>query len=119
MPQLSSCGGRALAPSSSPSSAPAFQLPARLAREPLQTSHLAAREVEPVLAQGMAREPFPQEDTPQVGVTLEAYPHQVERLPLLEVGATPDGDHGGDLRVVVVLAAGLQGGGLGSAFGQA
>src|SRR3972149_2744897 len=106
MPQLSSWG-TATAPSPSPPLPPPLQRTARLPREPLQPRHLPAREVEPVLAQRMAREAVPEEDAPQVRVVLEADAHQVVRLALLEVGAAPDRRHGRHLWVLAVVGTHL------------
>src|SRR3972149_9988296 len=104
MPQLSSWG-TATQPSPSPPLPPPLQRPARLPREALQPRHLPAREVEPVLAQRMAREAVPQEDASQVRVVLEADAHQIVRLALLEVGPAPDRRHGRHLRVLAVVGA--------------
>src|SRR3990172_7434068 len=107
MPQLESWGARTRAATSSPPLSPPLQRAARLPREPLQPRHLPAREVQPVLPQRMAREAVPQEDASQVRVTLEADPHQVVRLALLEVGPAPDRYHGRHLRVLAVVGAHL------------
>src|SRR3990170_3127897 len=106
MPQLSSWG-TATQPSSSPPLSPPLQRAARLPRKPLQPRHLPAREVEPVLAQRMAGEAVPQEDAPQVRVALEADPHQVVSLALLEVGPAPDRRHRRHLRVLAVIGTHL------------
>src|SRR3989304_6235889 len=107
MPQLSSWGARTRAATSSPPLPPPLQRAARLPRKPLQPRHLPAGEVQPVLAQGMAREAVPEEDAPQVRVTLEADAHQVVRLALLEVRPSPDRHHGRHLRALTVVDAHL------------
>src|SRR3990172_8664063 len=86
----------------SPPLPPPLKRPAGLPREPLQPRHLPAREVQPVLAQRVAGEAVPEEDTPQVRVALEPDAHQGERLALLEVGAPPHRHHRRHRRVLAV-----------------
>src|SRR3990170_1792990 len=108
MPQLSSWGARTRAASSSPPLPPPLQRTAWLPREPLQPRHLAAREVQPVLAQRMPREAVPEEDATQVRVALEADAHQVVSLALLEVRPAPDQRHRRHLRVLAVVRTHLE-----------
>src|SRR5512141_1608503 len=48
------------------------------------------------LAKGMALPLVGQEDTAQVGMSLEGNPQEIERLPLVPVGRAPQTGHGGD-----------------------
>src|SRR3990170_2454177 len=73
-------------------------------REALEARLEAAGQRHEVLAQGMAREAFPEEHSLQVGVAAEANAHEVVDLALLEVGAMPDRHDGRHFRVVVVGA---------------
>src|SRR3990170_8677311 len=108
MPQLSSWGARTRAASSSPPLPPPLQRSAWLPLEPLQPRHLAAREVQPVLAQRMPREAVPEEDATQVRVALEADAHQIVSLALLEVRPAPDQRHRRHLRVLAVVRTHLE-----------
>src|SRR3990172_1930089 len=67
-------------------------------REALEARLEAAGQRHEVLAQGMAREAFPEEHSLQVGVAAEANAHEVVDLALLQLGPLPHRHDGRHLR---------------------